>query len=510
MSFVANNKRIAKNTLLLYIRMFVMMGISMYASRVALKILGIEDYGLYNVVGGIVAMLVFINSAMANATQRFITYALGKNNLHESRKVFCSAVNTHFIISCVILLLAETIGLWFLNNKIVIPEGRVNACFWVYQLSVFTCIVSVMSVPYNATIIAHEKMSAFAYISFLEACLKLLVIFLLDIFEFDKLILYAVFLAIIQFAIRMVYGIYCRFSFQETTYKFSFDAKLMKKMTSFAGWSLWGNLASVAGAQGVNIMLNMLFGPAVNASRALAVQVQMTISGFCVNFQTAMNPQITKTYASNNLDSHYRLILASSKFSAILLMFASVPLILETSQILQLWLGDVPSFASIFLKLVLITAIIDCISNPLSISMQATGNVKFFQIFVGSTLLMILPFGWCAARLFNSPVAFFLVGIFISCCALFVRLIFLKKYVNLDVFKFFKVVLLPLLIVFVAMIIPSMLLKRFMEISLLRCFVVSASSWVLGGITVCLVALSKEETLMIKNFFSKIVRKIHG
>ena len=294
----SNNKRIAKNTLLLYFRMLVTMAVSLYTSRVVLNILGVEDFGIYNVVGGIVAMFGFINGSMTSATQRYLTFELGQNNRAQLTKVFSTSLSIHGIISFLIIVLAETVGLWFLWNKMQIPADRMNAAFWVFQCSVAASVIMIMSVPYNAAIIAHERMSAFAYISIIEVSLKLLIVCFLRYFHTDKLILYAVLIVIVQFLIRLCYSWYCNRHFNETKYRWSWDKGLFKEMTGFASWNMFGSLAAITFTQGLNLLLNMFFGPVVNAARGIAVQAQTAIGQFSSNFQTALNPQITKSYAT--------------------------------------------------------------------------------------------------------------------------------------------------------------------------------------------------------------------
>ena len=280
----ANNKRIAKNTLMLYFRMLLIMAVTFYTSRVVLQTLGIEDYGIYNVVGGIVAMFGFLNSAMSSGTQRYLTFELGRGDKEKLKRVFITSMNIHIIIAVIVFILAETAGLWLLYNKMTIPEDRFDAAFWVYQCSILSTMVMFISVPYNATIIAHERMSAFAYISILEAILKLLIVYLLLLGDIDKLILYAVLMLAVQVIIRFTYNIYCRRHFEETRYSFLFDKQLFKEMLSFSGWNLWGNMASVAFTQGLNILLNMFFGVTVNAAMGIAQQVNSALYSFVSNF----------------------------------------------------------------------------------------------------------------------------------------------------------------------------------------------------------------------------------
>ena len=316
-----NNKRIAKNTLLLYFRMLLMMAVSLFTSRVVLNTLGVEDFGIYSVVGGVVGMFVFINNSMSSATQRYITFALGKGDKNRLQTVFSTTLQIHSLIAVIIVLLGETVGLWFLYNKMQIPADRMDAALWVMQCSIVSMVVMIVSVPYNADVIAHEKMSAFAYISILEVVLKLAIVYLLLVFSYDKLILYAILILMIQILIRFCYSIYCNKHFEETKYKHVWDKKLFKEMTGFAGWSLFGNMAGVLFGQGLNMLLNVFFGPVVNAARAVAVQVQGAIQQFVANFQTALNPQITKTYAAGELNEMHRLMFRSARFSFYLLFF---------------------------------------------------------------------------------------------------------------------------------------------------------------------------------------------
>lgn len=311
----SNNKRIAKNTLLLYARMLFTMAVSLFTSRVILNTLGVEDFGIYNVVGGVVAMFGFINSSMTSATQRYITFALGIGDEKRLQTVFSTTLQIHTLIAVLIVLLGETIGLWFLYNKMQIPIERMEAAFWVLQCSIVAAVVMIISVPYNADIIAHEKMSAFAYISVLEVVLKLVIVYILIVFTVDKLILYSFLLLDVQLFIRFCYSYYCNKHFKETKYHHIWDKSLFKEMTRFAGWSMFGNLSAVLFTQGLNMLLNVFFGPIVNAARAVAVQVQSAILQFVGNFQMALNPQITKTYAQNEMLEMHKLMFRSARFS---------------------------------------------------------------------------------------------------------------------------------------------------------------------------------------------------
>jgi O-antigen/teichoic acid export membrane protein len=349
-----NNKRIAKNTLALYIRMLFMMIVSLYTSRVILHTLGVEDFGIYNVVGGVVSMFSVISGSLSAAISRFITYELGKGDKDKLIRIFSSSVTIQIGLGLIILVLAELVGVWFLNDKMNIPDGRIYAANWVFQLSILTFIINLVSVPYNAAIIAHEKMSAFAYISILEVIAKLVIVYLLIISPIDKLIFYAILMATVALMVRFVYGYYCKRHFEECTYHFIFDKELLKKMFGFAGWNFIGAASSVLRDQGGNIIINLFCGPAVNAARGIAYQVNTAINGFVSNFMMALNPQITKSYASGERDYMMTLIFQGARFSFYILLLLSLPVIINVHYILTLWLKIVPEHTTFFVQLVLI------------------------------------------------------------------------------------------------------------------------------------------------------------
>lgn len=304
-----NNKRIAKNTMLLYFRMIFIMVISLFTSRINLQSLGVENFGIYNVVGGVVAMFSVFSGSLSVSISRFITYELGKGNQEKLKKVFSTAVSIQIFLAVCITILAEIIGIWFLNNKMNIPADRLNAANWVMHFSILAFAVNLISVPYNAAIIAHEKMGAFAYVSVFEVVAKLGITYYLFISPFDKLKTYAVLLFALSIALRLIYGVYCKRNFQECSYHFILDRDLIKQMTGFAGWSLFGLVAYSGYNYGLNILLNLFFGPVVNAARGIAFQVQNAVQGFSNNFQMALNPQIIKSYAQNDLKRMHQLIL---------------------------------------------------------------------------------------------------------------------------------------------------------------------------------------------------------
>lgn len=493
-----NNKRIAKNTLLLYFRMLFMMAVSLYTSRVVLNTLGVEDYGIYNVVGGVVAMFGFINSSMSSATQRYITFALGKGDKTRLQTVFSTTLQIHTLIAGIIVLLGETIGLWFLYNKMQIPADRMDAAFWVLQCSIVATVVMIISVPYNADIIAHEKMSAFAYISILEVVLKLVIVYMLVVFSFDKLILYAFLLLAIQLLIQFCYSIYCNRHFEETKYRHVWNKALFKEMTGFAGWSLFGNLAAVLFNQGLNMLLNVFFGPVVNAARAVAVQVQSAIQQFVGNFQMALNPQITKTYAKGELGDMHRLMFRSARFSFFLLFFLSLPVLFETNFILAIWLKTVPEHTVVFLRIMICTSLIYTLSNPLIIANQATGKVKKYQAICGSILLLILPVSYICLRLGCPAYSVFIVHFVMESLTQMVRMILLRPMIGIRIRDYFNHIYKQVLVVVAVSIILPTLVYLNIEAGFFRFVIVGLVCVVSVSTAAYLLGLSANERVFVK------------
>lgn len=491
----ANNKRIVKNTLLLYVRMLFMMAISLFTSRVILNTLGVEDYGIQNIVGGVVAMFGFLNGSMSSATQRYITFALGKGDADRLQTVFSTTLQIHALIAFIIVLLGETVGLWFLYNKMQIPVERMNAAFWVLQCSIVSTVVMIVSVPYNACIIAHEKMSAFAYISVLEAILKLIIVYLLLVFPFDKLIIYAILTLIVQLFIRFCYSIYCNRHFRETKYNHAWDKHLFKDMTSFAVWSLWGNLSVVLYTQGLNMLLNVFFGPVVNAARAIAVQVQTAVQQFVGNFQMALNPQITKNYASGNLEQMHSLMFRSARLSFLLLFFISLPVILETEFILSVWLKTVPDDAVIFTQIMICISLIYTTANPCVTANQATGKVKVYQMVVGGILLTILPISYIVLKLGAPAYSVFIVHFCVESVAQFSRMYMLRKLINLPMRQYLQNIYIPIVATVAVAIVLPVIVHMQMENGWLRFIAVGCTCVVSVGLSAFFIGFTKHERL---------------
>lgn len=504
----ANNKRIAKNTLMLYVRMLLTMLVSLYTSRVVLNTLGVEDYGIYNVVGGVVSMFGFINSSMSSATQRYITFALGQGDDDKLRKVFSTALQIHFLIAGLIIILCETVGLWFMYTQMQIPDERIRAAFWVLQCSILSTAVMIISVPYNADIIAHEKMSAFAYISILEVVLKLVIVYALVISPFDKLIVYAILLLAVQVFIRFCYNFYCSRHFKETKYQHIRDKQLFKEMTGFAGWSMFGNLSGVLYTQGLNMLLNVFFGPVVNAARAVAVQVQNVVQQFVSNFQMALNPQITKTYAKGELTEMHKLMFRSARFSFFLIFFLSLPILFETEFILKVWLKTVPENTVIFLRIIICTSLIYSLANPLIVANQATGKVKKYQAICGSILLMILPISYVCLKLGFPAYSVFVVHFVMESMTQLARMIMLRPLIGVRVWDYFKNIYARVLVVVVLSVLFPLLVYKLMDDTVLRFFIVCTVCVLSVGTVVYTIGLSKNERAFVLSKAAMVLNKI--
>ena len=432
------NKRIAKNTLLLYFRMLIVMAVSLYTSRLVLQALGVVDYGIYSVVGGIVSLCSVFSASISSAISRFLTIELGRENNVRLRQVF-SASTTILLILCVaIVIIAEPIGLWFVSHKMVIPAERLTAAYWIFHLSLLTFCINLIAAPYNACIIAHERMGVFAYISIVDIMAKLLVVAILFIVPVDKLIIYGVLMALVAVMMRYIYGHYCVKHFQECKYSYSYDKTLFKEIFSFAGWNFIGSTAAVIRDQGGNILMNLFGGPAVNAARGISIQVNHAVAQFANNFMTAMNPQIIKSYATEDFKYLYTLIFRGSRFSFYLLLILSLPLLICTGYVLDFWLVEVPHYAVEFVRLSLFVSMIDALTNSLTTSILATGKVKYYQIAVGGTLLLNIPISYVFLRLGMSPVVVLWVSLSISFVCMVFRILFVQRLLGIRIMDFVK------------------------------------------------------------------------
>ncbi len=502
----SNNKRIAKNTIALYFRTFIIMIVSLYTSRVVLQVLGETDYGVYNIVGGVVVLFSFLNQAMATATQRFLNYALGQNDENETHRVFSMSMTVHIAIAIIVVLLAETVGLWFVNTSLNIPQERMVAAFWVYQFSVVACCLQIIRVPYHATIIAYERMSFFAYVSIFEVVLKLLICYLLLVSSFDSLILYAILMAVVLFIVNFVYKVYCNHHFPTSKYSFFYENNLFKKLLRFTGWTMLGGIANVGVNQGLNILLNLFYGVALNAAIGLAHQIQAAIMSFVASFQTAFSPQIVKLWSAHKKEECFNLVCRSSRLSYCLVFVISVPVLVCINPILHLWLTEVPKYTADFVTIFVIYSVIDAVSGPLWISVQATGDIKRYQIIMSIIILANLPIMYALFYWKVSPVIVVMVRAILNFVLHCARVEYLRKFVSFPAMEYFKSVMFPITLMTLLCLPLSIFLINKVE-SILSTVLIFSAILLQNIVLVILLGINKGERQMAKNFIINKIKK---
>jgi O-antigen/teichoic acid export membrane protein len=507
----SNNKRILKNTVFLYFRMFITIAVGLYTSRVILNTLGVTDYGIYNVVGGIINMAAFLNAGMVQASQRFIAFELGRKDKKRLHDVFCTSVSIHLLIALIILLIGETVGLWFVNTHLNIPENRMIAANWVYQASILSFMITILSVPYNACIVAHEKMSAFAYISILEVVLKLLIVFMLLAIPYDKLISYSVLIVMVSLTVRSVYTIYCKRFFEECYYQFIFDRNVFTRMFSFAGWSMIGNLGYSFRDQLSNIMLNIYYGTTLNAARGIAFQVNSILTGFSTNLLMSVSPQITKQYANGNIEEMRKLIYTSSRYCFYLMMLISIPVIVNADFILSIWLGIVPEYAAAFLKIALLASLLYTLSSPVTIGVQATGRLKWFQI--GICVIMFIDFAltWLFLALGWPPYYAMLPSIFTNLVALCFRFWLLRHYIlGYSAKQYYIQTCLRTISVFGVSYLCTFKMCAISESNLLSLILNSILCILICFIVIYILGINKQERVLLHKFIKGYLCRFHS
>lgn len=502
-----NNKQIAKNTLFMYLRMGVTMLVGLYVSRIVLQQLGVEDYGLYNVIGGIIAMFSFINGSMVNVSTRFITVYLAKNDIKMLNNIFSMSFLIHFSIGVVILLLGETVGLWYLNNKLVIPEGREFAAHWLYQLSIISCIISILYVPYNGLIVAHERMNAFAYISVMDSMLKLLIAIMIAYSPFDKLIFYGTLLAGVSFLDIIIYFVYCRKNFKESILVFYWNKAIFKRMLEFAGWALLGNFSYLFYSQGINLMLNAFCGPAVNAARGVAVQVEGVIRQFAGNVQVAINPQIIKSYTSNELERMYALIFTSSRLCFYLLYIISLPIMIEADFILNLWLGTVPNHTVNFVRLILCISILDALINPMFTANLACGKLKIYHMSLSILMYAFMFVTYFSIRQTLLPESVFVTLLIATILGVVLRIFILEKQIGLSKLTYIHKVLLPIISVAVISCVLPITSHLIIDNNIARFFISSLLSIISVLVTTYYIGMDKTEKQLVISFVKNKILK---
>lgn len=503
-----NNKLIAKNTIILYFRMLITLGIALFTTRELLRILGTEDFGLYNVIGGIVLMMGFLNNAMIASSQRFISFSLGEGNTKKQKEVFSSSILIHLTIALIILVLSETVGLWFVNNKMTIPENRICAVKWVYQASIASFICNIMQVPFSATVIAHEKMTFYAIVSIIDSIFKLTIVYILTLINFDQLKLYAIFTFGISFLNFILYIFYTKIKFNECQFSWNIERSLYSQMLKFAGWSFVGNFGFAAKDYGVNIILNIFCGPIVNASRGIAYQVMNAVNAFVANIQTAMNPQITKRYAIGEIDSMIQLVKNSSRYSFYLLSIIIVPLYVRAEYVLNLWLDEPPNMTLQFLRLTLIMSLINSMHGSLVTAMQATGKIKVFQITIASIMILDLPIAYTLLKIGCSPYSVMYSAIFTAFIGLIARVILLNKLIYINIRNFLIDIVIKNIFLFVIMFLPIWLLSLYIPQTFVG-FVILTLVSIIYSLAVIYCSCYKNEKLLIKNIINKAKSQLY-
>jgi len=501
----ANSKRIAKNTVMLYIRMVLMMAVTLYTSRVILQVLGVDDYGIYNLVAGFVTLFSFISQALTTAIQRFLNVALGRGDKVYFQKLFSTSINIFIILSIIVIVVGETVGVWFVNTQLNIPEGRMHAARWVFQLSLLVFIASILRTPFNAAIIAHEKMDFYAYVSILEVVLKLVIVFLLQLFDFDKLILYAILFLCPILIVNVVYHVYCTRIFAECRYVLVWDKKLFKELLSFSGWSLMGQMAVVGRSQGESFFVNHYHSVTVNAAQGVSSQVTGAMNQFVSNFQTAFNPQLVQTYAAGEMQEHIKLLYRACKFSYYLLLMLVVPVVFNIDVLLSTWLTEVPIYSKEFCALGLISYLLLALSSPMTTTIFAQGEIRNYQITLTITHTLGLVLSFLVLKFGFLPYSIAIVSNIVQVIILLVRLHFCSKVCPIGLRRFAKTVLLPVFIATILAALLPMIFARLWNLNIWLTLLVCGVDLVWVAIIVYLIGLDKVEKVFVNNIVKKLI-----
>lgn len=495
-----NNKRIAKNTLILYVRMLFTVGISFYSTRLILANLGVENYGIYNVIGGFVSMFYMVTSTMTQAVSRFLTFDLGRGDIAKLQKTFSTSVNILLLMSFVVVLLAETVGLWFVNNKLNIDDGRMLAANWIYQFSVFSFVLEMISVPYGASVISHEKMGTFAFVTVTKVLLTLGIAFALTVSPIDKLVFYGLLVFLVELTIQMMYWIYCRRNFTECRYSLRMEKDIFREMFGFAGWNFLTTCASMLSTQGVNILLNMHFGAFINAASGVASQINSTVGAFSRNFTKAISPQITKQYSQNNIEYTKSLVCKGAKFSFLFFFIIALPFMFEIDFILSIWLKEVPRYAGVFVQLVLLNSLIEILVNTSEVLNAATGKIRNYQIIVSSVQIGVVLFSYLVISITNDPILTMAVSNILYLLVFIPRILSNKPYVGITFGYYYKNVLQGILLMVIMTISLCLIPVLFMSDGWERLVVVGSISTTSSIVTSFMFVLTKGEKEKILSF----------
>ena len=492
-----NNKRIARNTFALYVRMLLLMAVSLYTSRVILSTLGVDDYGIYHLIGGFITLFSFISHTLVGALQRFFNVALGNGNKEQYLRIYSMGFNIFALFSVILLLLGETVGLWFVKTQLNIPEGREAAALWVYQVSLASLIIHLFRTPDNASIIAHEKMGFYAYISIFEALLKLGIVFLLTLINFDKLILYVLLYLASTVFINVIYLFYCRKNIPECRYSLMWDRDLFKSLVSFSSWSMLSGGSRVLKSQGDAYLLNHYYSVAVNAAFGVAAQVYNAVNLFLTNFQTAFKPQLVQSYAAGEMNAHYRLVSRSARMSYFLLLLIVVPIVFNLEGLLELWLKEVPQYTKEFCFIILLAYLVDALGAPLAVSVNANGNIKGKQVWTAILLLLGLVASFIFLRSGASPYVVAIITLFVHFGFWCVYMYYARKLCHIGLRGYAKQVILPVVLVSSCVVIVPFLLS-FISVSRWMILLVCAADLAWVGAVVFLIGLKKEEKTYLK------------
>ncbi|GAA4142016.1 oligosaccharide flippase family protein [Sphingobacterium kyonggiense] len=496
---MSSSNRIFKNTMFLYVQMIIGVIIGLYTSRVILNVLGVNDFGLFNVVAGVVTMFGIINSAMTSSTSRFLTFEIGKGNEKELRSIFSNSLSIHLFIAILIVIISIGFGPWFIKNQMQIDINRIDAAEFVFYTMLASLFINIAFVPYGSAIIAHEKMSIFAVFSIIDSILKLIIVFLIEILPYDKLKGYGMLLLISQIIIQSLYVFYCLFNIPESRITPKYDKNQFNKLLNFAGWSLFGDGAVLLYTQGVNILLNIFFGTTVNAARGITVQVQGMVMRLVGGFQTALNPQITKSYATNDLKFMHKLIFSSSKFSFYLLLIITIPLFIETEYLLKIWLGNIPVHTVSFIRFMLGISLLDSLANPLVFAAKATGKIKLYQSILGTILLLILPTSYVFLKFGYPPETVYLIHLVFVIIGQFFRVYLLKDMIKLSFKSYFNNIITPCFYVLLITAPFTWISQYLFENSIIKLITICSVSLVSCIFSTYLFGTTKEERIFLLN-----------
>ena len=504
----SSNKTIAKNTAFLYLRMLLVMAVTFYTSRVILEVLGAEDYGIYNVVGGIVTIMTFLNGALSASTSRFLTYELGKDNREQLHKTFSASLTLHICVALLVLILGETIGLWFFFEKLVIPEDRIIAAFWVYQFSIITTMVNFTQVPYNASLIAHENMSIYAFVGLYEALAKLTIVYLIYVSPIDNLIFYALLLMLNTCCIQFFYRFYTSKKYEECHLSLVKDRKLYRTLLSYSGWDMFGGLAVVCQGQGINIILNIFFGPIVNAARAIAVQVQGGVQIFVQNFLVAVRPQVVKNFAEDNIEKMYSLTFNAAKYSYILMLALVLPICFEIDFILKIWLADkAPSDTKIFVIIILVTYLMETFHLASLMSYHAIGKIKLGNIVGGTIMILALPLSYVVLKFGAPAYSVFIVIFAMNLTQMFWGWIVVHRYVPFSYEHLIKKVYYPTVVITILSVIIPVCIVKTLQPGLGRLILLTICVESVILISTYIIALNAEERQTARSFIKNKLQK---